>query len=109
MSAPPVEKKTATKTAYIILAEKPQSAYLPGLREGDEAVDVTEMGAKKVYEIAVAMVQANTPEHAIRQYAEAAKTEAGTSGTFVAIPARSWKPVKVTVEQQTVVKVGDAA
>lgn len=27
-----------------------------------------------------------------------------SAGTYVAVPARSWKPVKVTVETQTVVK-----
>lgn len=30
------------------------------------------------------------------------------SATYVAIPERSWKPIKVTVSTETVVKLGDA-
>jgi hypothetical protein len=35
-----------------------------------------------------------------------AAAHADGNGTYVAIPARSWKPVKVTVSTETVVKLG---
>jgi hypothetical protein len=47
-------------------------------------------------------VEAHSAEAAIRTHVAQAKT----TGTFVAIPERSWKPTPVTVETQTVVKVG---
>lgn len=40
--------------------------------------------------------------------AESLLKQAGSTGRYVAVPARSWKPVKVTVETQTVVKIADA-
>lgn len=42
-------------------------------------------------------VQARSAEAAIRQL--------GTEGTYVAVPARSWKPVTVKAETQTVLRL----
>lgn len=42
-------------------------------------------------------VQARSAEAAVRQL--------GKEGTYVAVPARSWKPVTVTAETQTVLRL----
>jgi hypothetical protein len=54
----------------------------------------------------VTEVEARSAEHAIRLYAESAAAEA--SGTFVAVPMRSWKPVTVKAETTTVLKLETA-
>lgn len=54
-----------------------------------------------------ATVEARTAEEAIRRAITPAKTDPDTltahepHGTFVAVPARSWKPVKVQTETKT--------
>jgi hypothetical protein len=82
-TAPPADKKTATKTAYHIFRQVPNDQVATS------------------YEPVEPNVEASSAAEAIRLTVK-------TAGTFVAVPARSWKPVKVTVEQTTVVKVGDA-
>jgi len=100
--APPADKKTATKTAYHVFGVGGE--FLPGARDPD--VDVTSFEPGGTYTIIARNVEAQSPAAAIRKHVESVKD--GHGGTFVAVPARSWRPVKVTVEQQTVVKVGDA-
>jgi hypothetical protein len=51
----------------------------------------------------VGVITAATKTAAIRT-----AVEKHGAGTYVAVTERSWKPQKVTVEQTTVVKVGDA-
>jgi hypothetical protein len=51
-------------------------------------------------------VEATSAEGAIRKHI--AKTRA-EGGTFVAVPSRSWKPTVVTVETQTVIRIGGAS
>jgi hypothetical protein len=92
------DKKTATKTAYHIFA---RDQYLPG---GSGDVDVTSFTQQENWTIVARDIEAANVAAALRKHAET--NDKG--GTYVAVPARSWKPVKVTVEQQTVVKVGDA-
>jgi alpha-tubulin suppressor-like RCC1 family protein len=41
--------------------------------------------------------------------ADALKQTVKETGTYVAVPARSFTPTKVTLETQTVVKLGEAA
>jgi hypothetical protein len=77
---------TRTKTAYHILRE---------IKTGSEITG---------YEPVVANVEAASADAAIRAYFD--RNTGATGGTFLAIPARSWKPVTVKVETQTVVKLG---
>ena len=56
-------------------------------------------GDTKFYEPAAANVQARSSDEAIKQTAK-------TNGTYVAVPARSFKPVKVTVHTETTVRLG---
>lgn len=72
--------KTATLTEYVIL-----SSYT---LEGDHA-----RAGVEGWEEAAVTVQARSAEDALRRH--------GQHGTFVAIPARSWKPVTVTAKQTT--------
>lgn len=50
----------------------------------------------------VPTVKARSAEHAIREAA------GNTPGNYVAVPARSWKPVKVSVDTVPTVKLEDA-
>lgn len=50
-------------------------------------------------------VPAASAEAAIRL---ACKTDSTPAGTYVAIPARSWKPVTVQAEQTTILKLESA-
>lgn len=54
--------------------------------------------------IDVATVDATSSTAAIRHMA---KKNDVSSGTYVAVPARSWKPVKVAAVQTTVLKLED--
>jgi hypothetical protein len=56
-------------------------------------------GGSKTYEPAAANVPAISGTAAIRKIAKAA-------GVYVAIPARSFKPVKVTVHTETTIRLG---
>lgn len=47
-------------------------------------------------------VEARSSEHAVKAASN------GTAGTYVAIPSRSWKPVKVSVETVKRVRLEDA-
>jgi hypothetical protein len=53
----------------------------------------------------VAEVEASGPTSAIKQVAAEAST---AKGTYVAVPARSWKPVTVQAVQTTTIKLGEA-
>lgn len=78
-------KKAATRTTtYIILEIGTTSSETPRLWK--------ERG----------QVQAISAVAAIRKHVE---PDAGLEGTFVAIPARSWQPVKVSTETKTSVKL----
>lgn len=52
----------------------------------------------------VGTFDARTGEQAIKQYVERTKAD----GVFVAIPARSWTPVKVAVKTETRLEVSAA-
>jgi hypothetical protein len=54
------------------------------------------------YEPLDANVQAHSPAAALRQTVK-------ETGSYVAVPARSFVPTKVTLQTQTVVKLGEAA
>lgn len=56
-------------------------------------------GGSKTYEPAAANVPATSGPAAIRKIAK-------TTGIYVAIPARSFKPVKVTVKTETRITLG---
>lgn len=53
----------------------------------------------KAYEPIAAAVEAHSSGDALRQAVK-------ETGTYVAVPARSFDPTHVTIETQTVVKVG---
>ena len=54
-------------------------------------------------------VQAASAEAAIRLACKNDSNPVGTVGTYVAVPARSWKPVTVQAVQTTVLKLETAA
>ena len=62
----------------------------------DESLD-----SPVLYEPVAADVQAHSSADALRQTVK-------ETGLYVAIPARSFVPTKVTIETQTVVKLGEA-
>jgi hypothetical protein len=84
-------------TRYVILAEVPATRA-----STTTTTDVTDFGGQKWQKAAV--VAASSANAAIRKHAEGAPDK--TSGTFVAIPERSWQPTKVTVETRQTVKLG---
>jgi len=86
--APAPAKKTAKLTAYRVLKfpEKPSQNSASGVTQGYK--DAGE-------------VNAASAAAAVRRIAETAG-----AGTYVAVPESSWKPVSVTVETQTVIKLG---
>ena len=53
----------------------------------------------------IEVFRATSPSGAIRIALQLVEP---TEGTYVAIPARSWKPVNVTAAQTTVLKLEDA-
>jgi hypothetical protein len=63
----------------------------------------TETRDKMPWEI-VGHSETSTPNSAIREVTSNL-TEGGGWGMFVAVPARSWKPVTVTTETRTVLKL----
>jgi len=90
MSAPATARKTAT--SYHVLKQTNAS------------------GATPTFQLVGLDLTAASGEAAVRAYAErAAKagndeqqaTSELAQGTYVAVPARSWKPVKVAVETKT--------
>lgn len=64
--------------------------------------DSTADSGWKVWEEVHNGVEATSAENAIRRFVEA---NGFTSGEFVAIPKRSWKPVKVEVDTKPVVRI----
>jgi hypothetical protein len=77
-TAQPTGKATTNGTLYIVLTRDPTGHWTEG-----------------------PTIHATSATEAIRQ---AASEDAGQ---YVAIPKRSWHPVTVTLEQKTVVKIGD--
>ena len=75
-------KKTASLTAYHVLLHSEDNAAWMLMAED---------------------VQARSANEAIRASAK------NNAGTDAAVPSRSWKPVSVTVETQTVIKLGGSA
>lgn len=72
-------------TTYIVLHMKEEMGEQWSLLDpGDAAVEAPNANA------AIRKVLSNRPAY---------------SGTYVAVPARSWKPVTVTAETQTVLKI----
>lgn len=88
-------EKTRTLTAYRVLKLPPKPAAIPsGSTASSSFPGYQDVGG----------VDAHNAAAAIRTIA----AKAG-AGTYVAVPESSWKPLTVTVETQTVIKVGDAA
>lgn len=52
-------------------------------------------------------LHARSAEAAIRVYAEKAGSAIGEGLTLVAVPARSWRPVKVTAKVQTTLELSE--
>ena len=88
---PPVEKKTGHPTDYVILEESVRE-ILRGDPQG------AWFAAKEI-------IAASSAEAAVRKYAAIGMLEPGgvtvEPRRFVAVPARSWRPVTVGVEVQT--------
>lgn len=86
MEASATEKQT---TKYVVLEQ----------REAKSIEEASEMRAN-LYWIECDQISARSAHDAIRTYAKA-NGIADKGGTFFAVPARSWNPVKVAVETQT--------
>jgi hypothetical protein len=84
-AAPPATPKTKQTTEYVVLRDK---ATPPTSNGGDAELTV------------IQTVRAKSAHDAIRQVA--GKNE----GTYRAIPARSFAPVKVTVHTETTIRLG---
>jgi len=76
------EPKQRTQTRYHVLEEK---------REAGEAI----------YKPVAPNVEASSAQTAIKRFV----TGLTAGGTFVAVPVKSFQPVKVKIETQTVVKL----
>lgn len=82
-------------TEYLVLQSVPAHPALPA-EEGETTYSFTEdLGWR-----AVGKVEARSAESAIRALLNGRET----FGSFVAVPARSWKPVTVKVETKTALK-----
>jgi hypothetical protein len=82
--APAAPAKKTAKTIYVVLRElDPTEPRAPGWILHNESC------------------RAASAEAAIRL-----SIADENPGTYVAIPSRSWKPIKVTVTRQTVIKLG---
>lgn len=99
------EAPVATKTTYVVLQGVKSGPILPGLKDDDESVDVTSFSPVQNWK-ELGRVEADSAEAAIRQIADG--TTKQFEGYAVAIPSRSWKPVKVSVETVSRVKLEDA-
>jgi hypothetical protein len=84
-TAAPAPDKTREKTTYVILRETKSAGTVTG------------------YAPITSGVTGNNAAHALKTWADSSKD--ATSGVYVAIPRRSFKPTKVTFSQQTVVKL----
>lgn len=76
------------------------------LRREDKMTSATDQAGTLAWRIENSNVPAPSAEAAIRL---ACKTGDALAGTYVAVPARSWKPVNVQAVQTTVLKIEDAA
>lgn len=79
-------------TSYIVLRQTTHARTEPD-------------GPTVAWRIENSNVPATSAEAAIRL---ACKTNSTPEGTYVAVPARSWKPVTVKAETQTVLRLEDA-
>lgn len=91
--APTAKPKTASLTAYRVL-KFPAAVHQPN--------DHTSMSGDLDGYKDMGGTEATNAHAAVKIIAE----KAG-AGTYVAVPATSWKPVSVTVESVTVIKLGD--
>lgn len=85
-AAKPASKPTAGQTTYVVLRrDTPAGAWI-------------DTGPRHT---------TRTTKQAIEQAVEL-RAEAGvaTDGEYVAVPARSWRPVTVTVETKTTIRLG---
>lgn len=73
---------------------------------GTEYVILQQSGDQGEFAIVAQSVRGHSAEHVLRQHAS--KPELPIQGTFVAIPARSWKPTTIAVETTRTVKIGGA-
>lgn len=89
----------AEKTAYHVLKQTRAPLNI------SDTASASPGPTTPAYDLVAASIDANNAEHAIRVHAEKSQD----SGTFIAVPSRSWKPVPVTIETQTVIKLGEAA
>lgn len=82
-------------TEYLVLQSTPAHPVL-AVEKGETVTSFNEdLGWR-----AVGKVEARSSESAIRQLLDGKEAE----GSFVAVPARSWKPVTVKVETKTALK-----
>lgn len=88
------EKKTAYHVLKLIAPEVKREA-------GSDAADSPEQ-----WSIAARGIEAHNAEAAVKQHVEGQKDKDKSNGLFVGVPSRSWRVTPITVETQTVVKVG---
>lgn len=65
------------------------------------------VGDDITFDLVASKQPAHSGEHAIREYVATPGSTGG--GEYIAVPCRSWNLTKVTLETQTVVKLGEAA
>lgn len=92
-AAPPAHAKSTarSKTEYVVLKRSNSGTSM--------------------WEIASKSVTANNSDQAVRAHAETIAADQTTydgAGTYIAVPARSWKPVTVKVDTKTILTLQDA-
>lgn len=88
-AAPPATPKTKQTTEYVVLRENTSEPNSANSLDGTHSL--------------VKTVTATSANEAIKQAVDGASKK---EGTYRAIPARSWKPVKVTVHTETTIRLG---
>lgn len=93
-------KSTVQKTAYHVLR-----LVTPPITGTNDPNSTRQAARHAGYELVHTEIEAHNAAAAIRAHAEALGGDA--TGTYVAVPSRSWKPTPVTVETTTQIKLGD--
>lgn len=98
------ETPVATKTTYVVLKGVKPKPVIPGSGDTEE-IDVTSLYPVQNWK-ELGRVEADSADAAIKQIADS--TAKPFEGYAVAIPSRSFRPVKVSIETVSRVKLEDA-
>lgn len=89
-------------TEYVVLVKEPAAKHLKGAEDAD-VIEVNKLGDTVWREVGKS--SARSADAAIREVV-GRLAESGRKGTFVAIPARSFKPVTVSEKVERTLVIG---